>query len=88
MKQLQEIDEEIRTNETLAASFTEAVKENRLGDFFREHGCDAAPEEVKQFLAQMTATMTISDDELAHIAGGVSRTTDPENERPFCGGRM
>lgn len=71
MAKIEELYEEARKNPELASAFMEAVQENRMGGFLKEHDCSASAEEVQEFLMErLSGTEALSDEELDHVAGG------------------
>ena len=51
MKSLDELYEQISANEELKKEFMKSFKEGYIGDFLKEHGCDAAPMDVLMYLS-------------------------------------
>ena len=73
MKSLQEIYDEIIASDELKSSFLAAAKQgqDKVVDFLKANGCDAAFEEVKAFLEEKSNDLKdVSDEELSNIAGG------------------
>ena len=71
MKTLEELYTEVMGNEELKAAFVAAMKEKRVGEFLKAHGCDVGKEEMIAF-AKMKhgANGEISDEELDSVVGG------------------
>ena len=68
MKNLEELYRDILSNEELKAQFAEAIKAQKLEEFLKAQGCEATPEEVKEFLeSQKDASVDVLDS----IAGGI-----------------
>ena len=66
---------EILASDELKSAFVEAVKAQKLGDFLKAHGCDAAEAEVVDFLKSLrSAEGELADDELSSVAGGCNST--------------
>ena len=62
---------EILASDELKAAFVEAVKAQKLGDFLKAHGCEAAEAEVVDFIKSLrSAEGELADDELNSVAGG------------------
>ena len=75
MKSLQELYDEVRGDDALKKSFTEAMREGVAEDFLREHGCEVTLEELREFLegkVRENGPLELSADELTGIAGGRS----------------
>ncbi len=75
MKSLQELYGEVRGDDALKKSFTEAMREGVAEDFLREHGCEVTLEELREFLegkVRENGPLELSADELTGIAGGTS----------------
>ncbi len=62
---------EILASDELKSAFVEAVKAQKLGDFLKAQGCDAAEAEVVDFLKSLRkGEGELADDELNSVAGG------------------
>ena len=62
---------EIIASDELKSAFVEAVKAQKLGDFLKAHGCEAAEAEVVDFLKSLRkGEGELADDELSSVAGG------------------
>lgn len=65
----------IIASDELKSAFVEAVKAQKLGDFLKAQGCDAADAEVVDFLKSLrSAEGELADDELSAVAGGCNST--------------
>ena len=76
MKTLQELYDEIIKSNELKKAFAEAAKADKITDFLKAHDCNAAYDELKEFLAGKLAgdkPLELSDDELDLAAGGTNR---------------
>ena len=71
MKSLAEFYNEICADEGLKEQLKEAAEANIIEDFFKEHGCEATADEVKDFIKSQKE---VNLDELDSSAGGC--TTD------------
>ena len=69
MKTLQDLYNEVITNDELKTEFMEAAKDGRTMGFLKAHGCEATEEELAVFLKERTMG-ELSDDELDNAAGG------------------
>ena len=68
---LEELYSKVTDSEELKAEFVAAVKENRLGEFLKEQGCETAEAEVAEFLkSKWSAEGEMADEELDAVAGG------------------
>ena len=68
---LEELYSKVTGSEELKAEFVAAVKENRLGEFLKEQGCETAEAEVAEFLkSKWSAEGELADEELDAVAGG------------------
>lgn len=73
MKTLQEMYDEIMASDDEKRAFVEAVKSDSVADFLKQHGCDAAEEDLQEFLdgkAADDAPLELSIEELKSVAGG------------------
>ncbi len=72
MATLDELYTRVLADEAERVSFAEAVKTPEgLSAFLKDHGCEATPEQVAEFLkAQMPDQGEMSDAELDSVAGG------------------
>lgn len=61
----------IIASDELKSAFIEAVKAQKLDEFLKSQGCDAAGAEVVDFLKSLRkAEGELADDELSAVAGG------------------
>ena len=61
----------IIASDELKSAFVEAVKAQKLGDFLKAQGCEAAEAEVVDFLKSLRkGEGELADDELNSVAGG------------------
>lgn len=59
----------------LKAAFAEAVKAQKLDEFLKSQGCDAAGAEIMDFLKSLRkGEGELADDELSAVAGGCNST--------------
>lgn len=66
---------EILASDELKSAFVEAVKAQKLGDFLKSQGCDAAGAEAIDFLKSLRkGEGELADDELSAVAGGCNST--------------
>lgn len=66
---------EIIASDELKSAFIEAVKAQKLGDFLKAQGCDAAEAEVIDFIKSLQkGEGELADDELSAVAGGCNST--------------
>ena len=75
MKTVQELYNEVIKNDELKKSFVEALKADKLKDFLEEQGCDAAPEEIREFLTEKESeesSLELSLEKLKEVAGGTA----------------
>ena len=72
MATLDELYTTVLADEAEKAAFAQAAKTPEgLTAFLEAHGCDAAPDQVAEFLkARQTAQGEMSDEELDSVAGG------------------
>ena len=68
MKSLAEFYNEICADEGLKEQLKEAAEANKIEDFFKEHGCEATADEVKDFIK---TDKEVNLDELDMAAGGL-----------------
>ena len=62
---------EILASDELKSAFVEAVKAQKLDDFLKAQGCEAAEAEVVDFLKSLRkGEGELADDELSSVAGG------------------
>lgn len=89
MKTMRELYDEVIASDELKKAFAEAMKANKLGDFLKEHDCEATEEEVKEFIeakAAADAPIELSEDELRDVAAGSGIHSDTcRCTRPTCG---
>lgn len=65
----------IIASDELKAAFAEAVKAQKLDEFLKSQGCDAAGAEIMDFLKSLQkAEGELADDELSAVAGGCNST--------------
>lgn len=64
----------IIASDELKAAFAEAVKAQKLGDFLKAQGCEAAEAEVVDFLKALRKGEGELADELNSVAGGCNST--------------
>jgi len=65
----------IIASDELKAAFIEAVKAQKLDEFLKSQGCDAAGAEIMDFLKSLQkAEGELADDELSAVAGGCNST--------------
>lgn len=65
----------IIVSDELKAAFAEAVKAQKLDEFLKSQGCDAAGAEIMDFLKSLQkAEGELADDELNSVAGGCNST--------------
>ncbi len=89
MKTLDELYREVMADDSLKSEYIEAAVSGRAEDFLRAHGCDAAAEELAQFIETAggddfgeRASGELSDDELDDVAAGKKCGTIYHNGRP------
>ena len=71
MKTVQELFQEVMSDQELKVKAVEAAKAGRLEAFLREHDCGATLEEVSAFLKEKAnGDMPLSAGELENAAGG------------------
>lgn len=65
----------IIASDELKSAFAEAVKAQKLDEFLKSQGCDAAGAEIMDFLKSLQkAEGELADDELNAVAGGCNST--------------
>lgn len=64
----------IIASDELKSAFVEAVKAQKLGDFLKAQGCEAAEAEVVDFLKSLRKGEGEVADELSAVAGGCNST--------------
>ena len=65
----------IIASDELKAAFAEAVKAQKLDEFLKSQGCEAAGAEIMDFLKSLQkAEGELADDELSAVAGGCNST--------------
>lgn len=65
----------IIASDELKAAFAEAVKAQKLDEFLKSQGCDAAGAEIMDFLKSLRkGEGELADDELSAVAGGCNST--------------
>ena len=87
-KTLQELYDEVRGDDALKKSFVEAMRKGVVEDFLREHGCEATPEELREFLeckAKESDPLELSADENPIAASFPDLITKEERERAMDG---
>ena len=68
MKNLEDLYKEILADQELKAQCGEAIKAQKLEEFLKAQGCEATPEEVKEFLEnQKEASAEVLDS----VSGGI-----------------
>jgi hypothetical protein len=80
MKTLEQLYEEIQSNEELKKEFTASIKENTTDDFLKKHDCDANIRSVMAFMNNLKDG-ELSEDDLESVAGG-------DGHGGFCGTSM
>ena len=66
---------EIIASDELKSAFVEAAKAQKLDEFLKSQGCDAAEAEVIDFIKSLQkAEGELADDELSAVAGGCNST--------------
>lgn len=73
MKTLEELYGEILKSEELNKAFDEAVRDDKVEDFFKSHGCGAGMEEFAALLRErgrQAGAVELSDEALDHVSGG------------------
>lgn len=69
MKTIEQLYEEIRGNEELKKAFALALKENRVEEFAKAHGCEATTADAMAFLKGLK-NRELSEDDMEKVAGG------------------
>lgn len=69
MKTLQELYQEILTNDELKKAFLEATRDDKVNDFLKAQGCDATEEDIEAMM-QERSNQEMTDEELDDVAGG------------------
>ncbi len=69
MKTIEELYGEIRENEELKKAFSLALKENRLEEFAKAHGCEASTADAMAFLKSLK-NRELSENDMEKVAGG------------------
>lgn len=65
----------IIASDELKSAFVEAVKAQKLDEFLKSQGCDAAGAEIMDFLKSLRkGEGELADDELNSVAGGCNST--------------
>lgn len=65
----------IIASDELKSAFAEAVKAQKLDEFLKSQGCDAAGAEIMDFLKSLRkGEGELADDELNSVAGGCNST--------------
>lgn len=65
----------IIASDELKSAFIEAVKAQKLDEFLKSQGCDAAGAEIMDFLKSLQkGEGELADDELSSVAGGCNST--------------
>ena len=89
MKTVQELHSEILASDEPKKAFVEAMKAGKLEEFLKAHGCEAAVEEVREYIEAKAAEDTpieLSEDELAQVVGGSGIHSDTcRCTSPTCG---
>jgi len=72
MKTLQELYNEIAANDGLKKAFVEAVKDNKIVEFAKEHGVETTMDEIKAFLKEQAQAENkeLAPEEMENAAGG------------------
>lgn len=72
MKSINELYQEVKSDENLRNEFLKAMAANDIEGFLKKSGCDATAEDVQKFIEQelRPGTRELSDEELALVAGG------------------
>ncbi len=71
MKTLEGFLKEISENEDLRKEFEEAVDQDNVVEFFKQHDCEATLEEIVEFVkANDKDGAALSEEELESVAGG------------------
>lgn len=66
---------EIIASDELKSAFAEAVKAQKLDEFLKSQGCDAAGAEIMDFIKSLRkGEGELADDELNSVAGGCNST--------------
>ena len=73
MKTLDEMYNEIISDEELKKTFVQARKDGKVTELLKAHGCEATEQEVDEFLEKRSVT-ELSDEELDNAAGGCGGT--------------
>ena len=79
MKSMEELYSEVIASDELKAEFLEAVKDPALvEDFLKKHDCQGTAEDVMAFFREKSspADENMKDDELAALAGGLSKSEE------------
>ena len=79
MQTLQELYEEVKKSEDLRRALAEAVKAGKGTDFLKANGCEAATDELKEFVAEKAAKdkpIELNEDELEMVVGGLSESDE------------
>ena len=69
MKTLEQLYQEIIKSDDLKKEFSNALKESRVEEFAKEHGCDATKADVISFMKSLKE-LNLSEDDLDMVAGG------------------
>ena len=76
----------IIASDELKSAFVEAVKAQKLDEFLKSQGCDAAGAEIMDFLKSLQkAEGELADDELNSVAGGCT-SMGSNNSGPYYQG--
>ena len=75
MKTIEHLYDEIKKSEELKKEFASAMKENRIEDFTRAHGCNATTADVMAFLTSIKEEK-LTEDDLGKVAGGCDVTNE------------
>ena len=72
---IEALSKRIIASDELKSAFAEAVKAQKLDEFLKSQGCDAAGAEIMDFLKSLQkAEGELADDELNSVAGGCNST--------------
>ena len=72
MKTVEELYKEINASEELKRAVSEIKDKTALADFLKKHGCEASVDEFGKYIKSQIEG-EIGDDEVASVAGGVSK---------------
>jgi len=69
MKTIEELYEEIRASDELKKAFSLAMKENRVEEFAKAHGCEASMADAMAFMKSLKER-ELTEDDMEKVAGG------------------